>query len=144
MSSVQAKSLDFEIVKEPWNKYELGDYTILKTRVILRAITRTMDGDKRNYALSLQNLQSTMSPNELKGPSENRRYSKQELESNTQDMRYSTLAEEWNEYIVDDGTKIRLKTTVTSVRKSDKFSSNGDPIYLVGVSALSQTILPKS
>ena len=46
-------------------------------------------------------------------------------------MRYSTLAEEWNEYIVDDGTKIRIKTTVTNVKKSDKFAQNGDLFILL-------------
>lgn len=94
MPSTQTRSLDFEIVKEPWNKYELGDHTILKTRVILKGIVRTITGDKRNCALDFQNMQSTMSPSNLKGTHGDRAYSKQELEANAQDMRYSTLAEE--------------------------------------------------
>jgi hypothetical protein len=72
-----------------------------------------------------------MIPTDIKGPPAAKTYSKQELELNSQDMRYSTLAEEWNEYIVDDGTKIRIKTTVTNVKKSDKFAQNGDLFILL-------------
>jgi hypothetical protein len=110
--SSQIKGLDFEIVKEPWNKYELGDQTILKTRAILKAIIRVSQGNISNYNLDFQNLQALVVPNEVKGTPAISSYSQQELESNARDIRYNTIAEEWNEYIADDGTKIRVKTSV--------------------------------
>lgn len=45
---------------------------------------------------------------------------------------YRTLGEHWNEYLLDDGTVVRLKPVVTSVVKTDGvYDDNGDPVYLV-------------
>lgn len=58
-------------------------------------------------------------------------------------MRYNTLAEEWNEYVVDDGTRIRMKSTVSRVAKTSKFDKNGDPIYIVDTTVLAEIRPPK-
>jgi hypothetical protein len=40
--------------------------------------------------------------------------------------------EHWNEYLLGDGSVIRLKTVVTEIMKLDKkFDSEGNPIYLL-------------
>lgn len=46
-------------------------------------------------------------------------------------MRYDTLYQEFNEYILDDGTKIKIYTNVTSIDRSKLFNREGDPIYNV-------------
>ena len=77
----QTRSLDFDIVKEPWNKYELGDHTILKTRVILKVVRKVSKGDKNDYEFDLQNLQALIVPNDVKGAAPAQRYSKEEIQS---------------------------------------------------------------
>lgn len=47
------------------------------------------------------------------------------------DVSYNTLREEWNEYLVEDGTTIRLRLIVKRIVRTDKDDPNGKPIYVV-------------
>lgn len=45
---------------------------------------------------------------------------------------FQTLGEHWNEYLLDDGTVVRLKPVVTSVLRAEGITDeNGDPVYMV-------------
>ena len=39
------------------------------------------------------------------------------------------MAQEWNEYITDDGAKIRLQPLLLRVNKTSKFDAKGQPVY---------------
>lgn len=48
------------------------------------------------------------------------------------ELGYRTMGEHWNEYLIDDGTVVRLKPVVTSVVRVDGlFDDKGDPVYMV-------------
>lgn len=48
------------------------------------------------------------------------------------EMPFQTGAEFWNEYVLHDGSVIRLKSVVTEILKlEDKFDAEGNPIYLL-------------
>lgn len=45
---------------------------------------------------------------------------------------YRSGAENWNEYLLEDRTVLKLKTVVTEiVRVVDKYDAEGNPVYLV-------------
>jgi hypothetical protein len=47
-------------------------------------------------------------------------------------MPYQTGAENWNEYLLDDGAVVRIKLVVTEVlRLEGKYDAEGNPFYLV-------------
>ena len=51
--------------------------------------------------------------------------------------------EEWNNYNLDDGTSMRMKTVVTDVvRLVSKIRKDGQPIYLVRSTNLVETVAP--
>lgn len=56
-------------------------------------------------------------------------------------MSFQTGGEHWNEYLVDDGTIVRVKLVVTDIIRLDgEYNAQGDPIYTVestNVSAIS-------
>ena len=56
-------------------------------------------------------------------------------------MSFQTGGEHWNEYLVDDGTIVRVKLVVTDIIRLDgEYNAKGDPIYTVestNVSAIS-------
>lgn len=138
--------LNFEIIREPWNSYELDDGPNLKTRLILKRVYRKMEEDKPGYDVDAQNLTVlTHVPNDLKGKSSKKKLSPKEIQAAVirDDVRYTTLREEWNEYIVEDGARIRLKLTVMNVGKTSQFDQNGDPIYLVNTSVIANIKPPK-
>ncbi|HEY0580272.1 MAG TPA: hypothetical protein VGC75_06155, partial [Candidatus Nitrosocosmicus sp.] len=72
-------------------------------------------------------------------------YTRQELETSYKiETPFNTISEKWNEYIIsDEGTKLKLKSTVTQIQKSDIALQNGDPIYNVKIKILSKVIRPK-
>jgi hypothetical protein len=148
--------LDFKVVKEFWDIYDLNDGTKLKNRVILTGVKKLsinsidIDSDRKNnksneYEFDFQSIQSFIFSEKSKGNPHTNTYKKQELDTSYQiEVPYSAVSEKWNEYTVnDDGTKLKLKSTVTDVKKSNIFLQNGDPIYNVRIKILSKVVRPK-
>lgn len=127
--------LDFEVVKEIWNRYELADNTILKVKVILTAVRKTdpsraaEKNTKGGYAMDFQNIVVLLTNEE--GPPDPKAYSPHDLQAAIvrDDIRYTTMSQEWNEYITDDGGKIRLQPLLLRVNKTSKFDAKGHPVY---------------
>ena len=148
--------LDFKVVKEFWDVYDLNDGTKLKNRVILTGVKKlninSIDADingKNNksneYEFDFQSIQSFIFSEKSKGNPHTKTFKKQELYTSYKiEVPYSAVSEKWNEYTVnDDGTKLKLKSTVTDVKKSNIFLQNGDPIYNVRIKILSKVVRPK-
>jgi hypothetical protein len=149
--------LDFKVVREHWDVYELNDGTRLKNRVILTGVKKSKPGmgskgqkDNNNnnqsneYEFDFQSLQSFIFSGKSRGERHNNLYQKEELEASyTKDMPYSTVSEKWNEYVLSDDTKVKLKSTINEIKKSTIFLHNGDPIYNVKIRVLSKVTRPK-
>jgi hypothetical protein len=129
----EVRAIEFEIIKEPWNKYQIQDNSVLKTRTILKKVNRVTDGDKIGFNIDAQTLTVINADPSLKGEPNPKPVTKEEIQKSIEksDMRYSTLAQEFNEYELDDGTKIKIYTNVTSISKSSLKDRSGDPIYSV-------------
>lgn len=53
-------------------------------------------------------------------------------EVNGTELTFRASGEEWNEYLVDDGTVIRFRAVVTEViRLEGVYNQMGDPVYMV-------------
>jgi len=133
--------VDFEVIREPWNKYQLTDGAIVKVKLVLTVVRRKelvrADGTvEKTLGYSFESQSPTVVhsvPENLKGPPSTESYDPKQLESAVvqDDISYSTLFEDWNEYIDETGSKIRLKTTVSRVARTSKFDRYGNPVYLV-------------
>ncbi len=139
--------VDFEVIREPWNEYSLQDGAYIKSRNIVVKILKKDAGvgTGSSYGIEVQNITVTLNTSEeLRGTPDTKAYSPEELASSIikDDLDYKTLSEEWCEYFTDDGTKIRLKSTVTKISLTDKHDKDGNPIYLVQFSNLIQ-VTPK-
>jgi len=45
---------------------------------------------------------------------------------------FKTVKEDWNEYDLDDGTRIKLKSVASNiVRLPNEFDNEGNPVYMV-------------
>ena len=151
--------LDFKVIKEFWDAYQLIDGTKLKNRVILTGVKKLNRNKKDNktiyntnsnnyaneYEFDFQSIQSFIFSEKSKGKSHTKQYTKQEIESSYNiETPFNTISEKWNEYVInDDGTKLKLKSTVTQIQKSEIVLQNGDPIYNVRIKILSKIIRPK-
>jgi len=137
------KYLDFEIVKEPWNKYSLKDGSKLKTRVILQYAWFFEKDKKKNYSVSIQNMTIMMCDSDLQGPKNETKYTNEQIQKNidVEDCRYDTIGYEANEYILDDTTRILIHSNITKISRTKLYKKNGDRMYLVDLQA-SITITP--
>lgn len=136
--------LDFKVVKEYWDSYELNDGTILKSRVILTGVKKSVSSPSKEYEFDFQSIQSFIFSDKSRGPPHNKMFTKEELESSyKKEISFSTLSEKWNEYLINDDTKVKLKSTVSDITKSDLFLQSGEPIYNVKIRVLSKVVRPK-
>jgi hypothetical protein len=67
------------------------------------------------------------------------RYTSQVLQQNIdEEVRYTTIEEEWNEYITEQGGRIRIKLTVMGGACTTFKDRKGGPIYFVETSQIVQ------
>lgn len=145
--SAGVTDLDFDVMREPWNVYQLEEGPILRIKYVMTRVLRKKEaGGRVGYAFKGQNVVSfSHIPDELKGTPTQAIYSPMELQTSivNDDVRYSTLIEEWNEYYTEDGASIRVKLTVVKVSRTNKTDKEGDPVYLVKTSLLPQIQPPR-
>jgi hypothetical protein len=52
-------------------------------------------------------------------------------------------AEKWNTYLLQDGTKLKMKAVVSDVLRLDgQYAPNGDPLYSVNTQVVVNTVSP--
>ena len=141
------EELNFEVIREPWNFYELEGGVILKTRFILKRVFRLKKDDgKIGYNMGSQNMTIvTHIPNDMKGKKAKKILPLKELQTTVlrDNIRFDTLREEWNEYVPEDGSNIRIKLTLMNVASTSQFDQEGDPIYIANTSTMTNIRLPK-
>lgn len=127
------RSINFEIIKEPWNEYQLTDDSVLKTRTILKKVERITEGQKISFAIDAQTLTVVHADSSLKGDRNPNPISVEQMNNaiELRDMNYSTIAQEFNEYHLDDGTKIKIYTNVTEISRTSLKDAKGDPVYII-------------
>lgn len=136
-------TLDFKVIKEYWDSYLLSDDTKLKSRVVLTGVRKSTVNPSKEYEFNFQSIQSFIFSDKATGPQHTKLYTKEEMESSyNKEIVFSTTSEKWNEYMLDDDTRVRLKNTIAGITKSDLYLQNGDPIYNVKIRVLSKVKRP--
>jgi len=130
--------LDFEVVKEPWNRYELADGSRLKTKLVLTKVTKDEQDIRVNaYSFDFQNIAVVLTGE--RGPPSSKSYSQDEIRAATvKEIQHQTISEEPNEYSVNDGGRIRIKSSVYHVTKTSLFDKSGKPIYWIDFNQIPQ------
>ena len=59
------------------------------------------------------------------------------------DVDFRTEKEVWNEYVLEDGSVLKFKTIVSSIIRTEDYSSTGDPIYLIRSTNISRVKVPE-
>jgi len=132
-------TLDFKVIKEYWDSYLLSDGTKLKSRVVLTGVRKSNKDPSKEYEFNFQSIQSFIFSDKSTGPPHKKLYTKEDMESSyNKNITFSTASEKWNDYLLDDDTRVRLKNTIAGVTKSENYLQNGDPIYNVKIRVLSK------
>jgi hypothetical protein len=149
--------VDFEAVREGWNRYKLEDGSILKTKfVLISAImeknfkeimerAKTEKGLKMGFGFQSHNVIGVEASVELRGQPDTKTYPLEELRSSivNEDIDFEVITETWNVYKLENGIVIKVRNAPISVSRTSKFDSRGLPIYLVDSTADVKVTLPK-
>ena len=137
MTDLVRPPLDFIVTREDWCRYDLSDEAILKVKVVL---TRVFKQQGQLYS-DFQPIHVILT-NERGTPDSNIK-SLQELQSSiVREVRFTIIIQDWNEYVVDDGTTIKIQPIVTKVVKTSKFDPRGFPVYLCDIQGNMDTESP--
>lgn len=141
------KDVKFEVVKEGWNEYKLGDGATLRTKLILGKIVIPAGFTLENtgsFNFQTKNMVAVYVPQNMKGTPLGRPLTPQELEASiVEDLDFEQTKESTNEYKLPRNIKIKLRFMLTRVAKTDKFNIDGTPIYTTQTQIVPIVKLPK-
>ena len=137
--------LDFEIIKEPWNVYNLRDGSKLKIRVMLESAWHFNKDGKKNYSVNIKMATIMLCDVSLQGSKNQTKWTKEQFAQNieVENCQYDTLSYEANEYILDDTTRILIHTNLSGLSRTKLYNAVGDKIYIVNAQASIQLTPPK-
>jgi|SRR5215831_11376770 len=107
------KQVTFDIEKEVWNRYEIADSAFLRIRVIMVKILQrpnVADTTKMDYNLAATSITDVepLDGFNLYGQPSSQVYLPQEIAtSNSVEVNYNTIIEDWNVYRLEDGAKMK-------------------------------------
>ena len=119
------ENIEFEVIKEHWNKYKLKDDTIFLAKLVLVKIAK----DENGYSFNHTPVFGAVAPPEKKGET-----SPGEPSIIEYDMDYDIIEENWNEYNLSDGMKLLAKIQITQINKTNKLSKQNFYILAICIS----------
>lgn len=145
--SAYPQDIEFEIIKENWNEYELSDGAILKTKLVLGKVLCPPGATLETtvaFNFQTQNMIIAYVPTKMKGTPIGRHLTPEEIrDSIVEDLDFEPKKEVWNEYKLPNNINIKLKLMLTRVAKTDKFAPDGAPIYATSTQVVPRIKLPK-
>lgn len=136
--------IDFEIVKENWNVYNLNDGSKLKMRNMLKSAwyAKGVDGMKK-YSVDIAGTQVLMCHISLQGTKNQSKHTQEQLQNSIKvnNCIYDTLSYEPEEYLLDGNIKVLIHTNITEIMRTKLYDEKGDRIYLINAS-MDVTITP--
>jgi hypothetical protein len=141
---VMGLELDFDILKENWNKYKTEDGSILKIKNPTIKVFKTAERDSRGnpiYRIAGISMVVSIVPDSLKSnPSQDETVYPSDV---LDELKFTVISEDWSEYKLSDGIIFRVKTVVNKISRTKKFNEYGEPIYWINWQVLSDKIIPK-
>jgi len=120
---------NFKSLAEEWSEYIIEDGSLLRIKTIpLKFIKK-----EQEYAMNGTRNLVIFTPTSLRGPPSDELIDDSKIRKSLEkiDMKFEPLKEPWNEYQLEDGIKVFLKTVVTSISKTNLYDNYGEPVYLV-------------
>lgn len=140
--------VDFDVIREDWNRYKLEDGAIIKTKFVLinvmmektmkelisEAKTKKKKKSEKLMGVAIQskNVVGAEVPKKLRG-SPSSPYTPQELQASIihKDVDFEVIKERRSEYKLKNGMTIKVKSSPFTISKTNKFDSQGLPLYIV-------------
>ena len=136
-NDIEQEFVDFKIIRENWNKYELDDGSIIRTRFILSQIVSTEEPAPQDDDLNLGFMEpriitSIFAPIDKRGTPD-RNYSVPELEKFVINKDCKIINKTINDpsIYMTESMLIFVYNVIDRIEKTSKFSASGMPHYIV-------------
>jgi len=140
--------VEFEIVKEGWNEYKLSDGARLRTKLTLGKIVTAPGMPIKNatdYSFNTQVMVVAYVPNQMKGTPSGRVLTPQDMANAiVEDLDFDETKIATNEYLLENGVRIKLRLMLTRVGKTDIFTPDASPLYTINHQIVPQIKVPSS
>lgn len=126
-------SLDFDVLKEPWNIYHVSDGSRLRIRIVLREVRRVVNGNVPGYFPATQVMVAVICAPELKGTPSAPSQGNEEIQESVEraDIAFETFAFDNNDYLLSDGTRIKIYFNLEEVSRTSLCDANRDRICTI-------------
>jgi hypothetical protein len=123
--------LSFKPIKDEWSEYLVEDGTLVRIKTVPLKFIQESDG--KNYAMNADHIFATYSPKDLRKSPSNEPITESIVQKSIEkpDMEIKAREEPWNEYELNNGIKVFLKTVVTSVSSTKLHDVYGEPVYVI-------------
>jgi hypothetical protein len=133
VSKMKVTHLDFQVIWEDWNSFELEDNLILKLKVAVHRIVEqegaTHTGNNQRYRIDFDLLQKVQGDIDLHEPSENMQVSPRDI---VKDVQFKSLEERVQIYYISKYKEVFLvKPFIKKVSSTSKYDIYGYPIFIV-------------
>lgn len=132
----EMKLLHFDVIKEPWNVYELEDSATLRVKVVLKNLIKEAEN---SYSFGTSNVIAVIpDPKSIGLPSPPLK-SGENLESSIEadDLEILNKTELWNIYeVLSENLTLHIKGVAVSVSRTKRHDEKGLPIYLANIQPL--------
>lgn len=141
------EDIDFKVLNEKWNVYDLGDGITIKTKLVLGKILAPPGVPleySKEFRFQAKPLISIYAPTSKKGEPYTLPLTSDVIEESIiEDIDPKPIEEYTNEYELKHGIIVRLKLMLTRVSLTDKFSADGSPVFAIGTQVVPHVIYPK-
>jgi len=128
--------LDFKVLNEPWNLYELEDHSILKVKVVLINVIK----ENGVFSLQTRNVIGVIPNPSLIGSPSSPLKPGETLDSyiEKEDLKIvDEKAVDWNEYeIPSENMRLSIKGIPVIISRTSRRDEKGIPLYLANIQIL--------
>lgn len=140
---VSAEVVEVKQSNERWNEYLLDDGTVLKMKLVLTNVVRIDEKYDSTgnpaYLINSTNALSVNAPTELRGATGKGKAQGLPVPflfrgkvTEAEVIEVAHAAENWNEYLLEDGTKLKARVVVTNIHRIEgEHDGAGNPVYNV-------------
>jgi hypothetical protein len=124
---MEPEEINFEVIKEVWNEYNLEDNSILKVKIVLIRVLKEITDQKGNprFGFLTSNVIGVIPSKDILGSTEL---------SPIEDMKFDKIKDiEWNEYKIDKDKLLMIQPIISEVNRTNKRDPRRDPIYVANV-----------
>jgi len=138
-NTVDAELIDFKVDGEHWQYYDLSDGSKLKIKLVLTQVLRSRNQvnelGEPIYSWNAPTFLSIVScPDSLRSRPTNTPVTPDRIADSIDvevDFEKTSKEDEWNIYMLADGTTLQLKPKVKSIARTKLKGQAGEPIYTV-------------